>query len=302
MAYKVSAHNGSKVSQSHNLRIKKVIEKEKHIKEDGEHYTLYHRDLKEAYKIIFGEALEEYNERVKKKNPDRVKNIDEYLNGIFAKKDKSKNSIKPCYEIILQIGNKGNQPNEDICKFILEDFYYQFRAVFSKLEVIGCYIHNDEEGGVHMHIDYIPVADCSRGMKKQPLINSALEQMGYKSENINDTAQMQFQEDCRIMLRNLCIDYDLDVDRSKTEYKKHMETDIYKMNSKIEEVAKMYNELVINYNNVVKDLRQSLRKLEEYEAFFKKYDDVMLPLLEEEAKKELSRIRSKEVDAVHLSI
>ncbi len=300
MAYTISAHNGSQVRQAHNLRIKKVIEKEDHIKEDGEHYTLKHRDLKEAYKSIFDEALKEYNERVKKKNPDRVKTMDEYLNGIFAKMNKSKNSIKPCYEIILQIGNLENHPNDEVNQAILEDFYFTFEKTFSKLEVIGAYIHNDEDGAMHMHIDYIPIADCERGMKKQPLINRALEQMGYKSENINDTAQMQFQEDCRIIMRNLCLEYGIEVDESKKEYREHMETDIFKLNSKFEELAHMYNELVKNYNNVVYDLRKSLEKLEAYEEFFKKYDNVMLPILETEAKKELIKIRNKEVDEVQI--
>lgn len=298
MGYTISAHNGSQVSQAHNLRIKEVVEKEAHIKADGEHYTLFHRDLKEAYYSIFGEALDEYNDRVKKKNPDRVRSMKQYLNEIFAKMNKSKNAIKPCYEIIMQIGNLENHPNDELSQAILEDFFLQFKQVFSKLEVIGAYIHNDEDGSMHMHIDYIPVADSTRGMKKQPLINSALEQMGYKSESINNTAQMQFQEDCRILLRNLCIDYDLEVEESKAEHREHMETDMFKLNSQFQELAQMYNELVKNYKEVVSDLKQSVAKLEKYEAFFNKYDNVMLPLLEEEALKDLRRIRNKEVDEV----
>lgn len=300
MGYTISAHNGSRVRQAHNLRIKEVIEKEEHVDADGVHFTLFHRDLTEAYYSIFDEALDEYNDRVKKKNPDRVRSMKQYLNEIFAKMNKTKNAIKPCYEIILQVGNLENHPSDEISQMILEDFYLQFKSVFPKLEVIGAYIHNDEKGGMHMHLDYIPVADSTRGMKKQPLINSALEQMGYKSESINDTAQMQFQEDCRILLRNLCINYDLEVEESKADHRKHMETDMFKLNSQFQELAQMYNELVRNYKDVMNELKQSVAKLEEYEAYFNKYENVMLPLLEEEARKDLKRIRNRQLDEVQI--
>lgn len=300
MAYTISAHNGSQVRQAHNLRKKEVVEKEEHIDKDGEHITLFHRDLTEAYQSIFGEALDEYNARVKKKNPDRVRTMKQYLNEIFAKMNKTKNAIKPCYEMILQVGNLENHPNDEISQMILEDFYLQFKEVFPKLELIGAYIHNDEKGGMHMHIDYIPVADCERGMKKQPLINRALEQMGYKSERITDTAQMQFQEDCRVLLRNLCIDYDLEVEESKSSHRKHIETEIFKLNSQFEEISKMYNELSKNYNDLKKDFAKTMEKLEKYEAFFNKYDGVILPLLEEEARKDLVELRNKKLDEVQI--
>lgn len=55
--------------------------------------------------------------------------------------------------------------------------------------VVGAYIHNDE-ATPHMHIDYVPVATYSKGLKKRVSNDKALNQMGYKTWNDWKDSQM----------------------------------------------------------------------------------------------------------------
>ena len=55
--------------------------------------------------------------------------------------------------------------------------------------VVGAYIHNDE-ATPHMHIDYVPVATYSKGLKTRVSNDKALNQMGYKTWNDWKDSQM----------------------------------------------------------------------------------------------------------------
>ena len=59
--------------------------------------------------------------------------------------------------------------------------------------VVGAYIHNDE-ATPHMHIDYVPVATYSKGLKKRVSNDKALNQMGYKTWNDWKDSQMSCLE------------------------------------------------------------------------------------------------------------
>ena len=239
MAYTLSLHNGSAVCQKHNNRDKKTIENEKHIDPNGEHITLRHIEIRKAYHQFFGNSLDDYNKKIAKKHPERTKTMQQYINEIFAKKDTVKQATKPCYEMILQIGDKDTHPSDEICKAIFEEYLNEFESKNKTLKVIGAYIHNDEKGGIHMHLDYIPYAECKRGMALQPSLSKALEQLGYKSINHKDTTQIQFQKAEREKLTQICNSYGLEIEESKGG-KKHMETEIFKL---VEEKDKLIDEL-----------------------------------------------------------
>ena len=52
----VSVHNGTKVSRAHNMRNRKVTDKEPHIDKNG-WYAIWHDEpLRDAYKRLFGKA------------------------------------------------------------------------------------------------------------------------------------------------------------------------------------------------------------------------------------------------------
>ena len=84
------------------------------------------------------------------------------------------------------------------------------------LYLIGAYLHADEPNGtVHLHCDYIPVAECSRGMTLQNSYDRALQQQGFKSENVHQTAQIAWQDSEREALCAICRELNIDVQRNQ---------------------------------------------------------------------------------------
>ena len=74
----ISVHNGTKVSRAHNVRNRKVTDKEPHIDKNG-WYAIWHDEpLRDAYKRLFGKAQEEFN--LKQTRNDR--RIVDYLSNV----------------------------------------------------------------------------------------------------------------------------------------------------------------------------------------------------------------------------
>ena len=85
MSVTISTHNGSAVAREHNIRNPKVVSKEPHIQPDGK-FEIWHDEKPQvAYQRIFGQALEEYNN--KQKRTDRK--IQDYYRHICNDKKKT---------------------------------------------------------------------------------------------------------------------------------------------------------------------------------------------------------------------
>ena len=195
MGVTISTHNGSAVSQDHNLRNKKVVDKQKHIDPNGQFEIWRHERTKEAYDRLFGEAVAEYNNR--QNRADRK--IDNYYKSV--KTDTKKH---PVYEMIVAIGSKKAQIEPNLSKDILLDFTRSWKARNPNLELIGAYYHADEEGVPHVHLDYIPVG---HGYKNGPSVQNglvkALGEMGFEKKG-KATAQIQWQARENSYLEELC--------------------------------------------------------------------------------------------------
>ena len=144
---------------------------------------LIDKDIRQVYKEVFGEALAEYNaNQVAKKHPERQKK-DYYSSVCHDKK------TEPFREAVVQIGNKDKQLPRWESNEILQKFLKKFQENNPQLVVVGAYIHNDE-ATPHMHIDYVPVATYSKGLKTRVSNDKALNQMGYKTWNDWKDSQM----------------------------------------------------------------------------------------------------------------
>ena len=144
---------------------------------------LIDKDIRQVYKEVFGEALAEYNaNQVAKKHPERQKK--DYYSSICHDK-----KTEPFREAVVQIGNKDKQIPRWESNEILQKFLKRFQENNPQLVVVGAYIHNDE-ATPHMHIDYVPVATYSKGLKKRVSNDKALNQMGYKTWNDWKDSQM----------------------------------------------------------------------------------------------------------------
>lgn len=222
----ISFHNGSDWSRGHNIRDERYTSNQEHINSSLSANNIIVRDVsvRQAYEEIFGKAVQEYNDRQTRKD----RKIDCYYDKI--KHDKRKH---PVYECIVQIGDRNDTGNNaELEKQALIKYAKMWAERNPNLHLIGAYIHCDEpDGTVHLHCDYIPVAECSRGMSVQNSLDKALRQQGLKSININQTAQMAWQTQERNALMSICHELNIDVqlNQERTKGRQHLSTAEYKV-------------------------------------------------------------------------
>ena len=233
----ISTHNGSQVARQHNLRNPKVIAKEDHIDPNGHFEVWLDEDPKVAYERLFGEAVRAYN--AKQKREDRQ--ITDYYRQICEDSKK-----KPVYELIIGIYGK-KADGTPICskndgRRILRAFTEDWERRNPHLKLCGLYYHCDESVGIngsqvgHVHIDYIPVGDgFSRGLATQSSLSRALEQQGFVSQGISNTAQIQWEARENQFLATLCASAGFEVIRGKGG-KEHLDTATYKKVKEIQEL------------------------------------------------------------------
>lgn len=221
----ISFHNGSEWSRGHNIRDERYTSKQEHINFSlsANNVTICDVPIRQAYDEIFGQAVEEYNDRQSRKD----RKIDCYYDKI--KHDKRKH---PVYECIVQIGDCNDTGNNaELEKQALIRYAETWTKRNPNLHLVGAYIHCDEpDGTVHLHCDYIPVAKCTRGMSVQNSLDKALKQQGLQSFNINQTAQMAWQTQERSALMSICQELNIDVqlNQERTKGRKHLSTAEYK--------------------------------------------------------------------------
>ena len=225
MGVTISTHNGSAVAREHNIRNLKVVSKEAHIKLNGKFEIWYDEKPRDAYNRLFGQALEEYNN--KQKRSDRK--IRDYYNHICN--DKMKH---PVYEMIIAVGNRDKTVDEETGYSVLRAFYDGWKQRNPNLELIGAYYHADEDGVPHIHIDYVPVATgYVNGMTTQSALVKALGQQGFHKEG-KATAQIKWEKRENTELEKLCNSFGIDVEHPLIEGRKHIETERYKFQAQVQ--------------------------------------------------------------------
>lgn len=181
------AKASNKTSIEHNNRsmTKSELNKLTHIDQGRLHKNEYLVDIsiEEMYEKEFGEALENYNNKQKRKD----RKIENYYEHIL----KSKRHM-PQQEIIFQVGDIGDfahEENRQMAKDILREYFERFQIENPNLKIYNAVIH-DDEASPHLHINFVPVADdYKRGLEKQVSFDKALIQ---QDKNLN--VQQPFTE------------------------------------------------------------------------------------------------------------
>ena len=290
----ISTHNGSQVARQHNLRNPKVIVKEDHIDPNGHFEVWLDEDPKEAYERLFGEAVRAYN--AKQKREDR--HITDYYKQICEDSKK-----KPVYELIIGIYGK-KADGTPICskndgKRILRAFTEDWERRNPHLKLCGLYYHCDESVGIngsqvgHVHIDYIPVGDgFSRGMEIQSSLSRALEQQGFQSQGINNTAQMQWEARENQFLASLCSHAGFEVVRGKGG-KEHLDTATYKKVKELQELQEQQAELAQSIAKTEQEYKELQDSYETLKAQKSLSQTVMEAYADEDLKIEVQRTPAK---------
>ena len=291
----IATHNGSQVAQGHNRRDRNITDHEAHIDANGHFEIWKDEDVKEAYNTLFGASVRAFNERERHK-ARRIPDDDYYT--FLAQKvadEKAKHTTKsktkkPVYEMIVGVYDKNI--SDDTKKAILREFYEGWEQKNPNLYLLGAYYHADEPGAdIHLHIDYIPFADCDKGMSIQNSLSKALEQQGFRTEKGKGTAQMQWQASENQRLEELCNQYGIEVEHPQAgkkvahrhtkqyKYDKHLEQQIAHKENKDRELDAIISAETQQLNTLKKDIGKKEKYLKEqdvwvdaYEEFFDKYD------------------------------
>lgn len=144
-------------------------------------------DIKKAYKELFGDALEQYNDKIRhSSHPERV--IDDYYKHILKQSQKpststKKNQVKPFYEFVATIGNmydKSDPLEYPKIKAALDEYNRSFAIRNPNFYVFQQITHCDEKGMDHTHTDVIPIAKGGKnGLSLKVSLSGALREMGY---------------------------------------------------------------------------------------------------------------------------
>lgn len=139
--------------------------------------VIKHSTIQEAYQEVFGEAVEAYNARQKRKD----RKIDDYYLHVYHSK-----TLDLQREMIIGLGNKqdwdelGYEKKKEagqLIKEVIEDFIKDKK---DHIHVYNAVIHLDEAGAPHAHINFIPLAHgYKNGLETQPSWTKSLAQMGY---------------------------------------------------------------------------------------------------------------------------
>lgn len=259
----ITFHAGTQYSRGHNIRDERYTDEQKHIDKSLSinNEVICDEPVREAYQRIFGAAVQEYNE--KQRRADR--RIDDY----YVKVRDSK-VLHPVYEVIVQIGDKddtGNSATEE--KAVLREFAQTWDERNPHLRMIGAYIHADEPNGtVHMHLDYIPVADRTgkRGMRLQNSYVAALGQQGFVATKASETAQMMWEDAQRECLEEMCRQHGISAQANQGLTHTHLSVKEYQR-AKDRQSEQIKGELSEEYAHEIernKELKQQNEKLVRY--------------------------------------
>lgn len=246
MGYKAMCHCRPIIQRLHNKRDPKIVSSEKHIDLSRLHETILDcGTLENCYKQIFDEAVKRYNAKQKRKD----RRIENYLETILNDKRQGKHknikadgSRKPAYEMIIQLGNRDNRPDDEKASRVLKDFCNFLIKKYPNIVPIGIYLHNDEFSideethlkvfsPVHIHFDYVYVAHLGKslktGMDLQCSMSGALAEMGFITAKGKGTAQQQFEESVRHDLQDFAEERGIKIDRTPGEKHSHKEKPVF---------------------------------------------------------------------------
>ena len=202
-------------SSEHNLDIDGYRKSLKNVDYSRTHLNeiFIAKGLRDLYDECFGDAVKAYN--------DTQKRSDRKIKDYYDKISKSKQE-KLAYEIVIQLGDRDNNPAKDMDErqreamtLIYKDYLDRFQERWGHvLRVFEAAVHYDE-ATPHMHIAYVPVAH-NTGKKGLSIKNSqrqAMQELGYYVGSVGE--RTDFYHDAQDMLTEVMLDHGLTRDASR---------------------------------------------------------------------------------------
>ncbi len=206
---KASMHLGKKYSIKHNTRDYKGWNKDGHIDPTRTpmNVTLVNEDLRKWFYDIFADAILQYNDKNREKHSDRMTTLQDYF-------EEQKGKVQ---EAILQLGDHeiyvklveqlGQERADAFFKNALIQTFEKWQKENPSLRIFHASIHMDEveNGTPHLHIDFLPVAESTRGLTTKVSLDGALKHLGFnrdKKEKYDNTPYKQWLRDRREKLES----------------------------------------------------------------------------------------------------
>ncbi|MBX0352695.1 plasmid recombination protein [Bacillus toyonensis] len=195
------------------------------------------KDIRSVYKDVFQEAVDKYNE--KQKRNDRK--IQDYYDKIH-KNEKTHEQR----ELIVAVGEGKDDPKyREAKKEALKQYAEAFQERNPNLSVYNMVLH-DDEANPHLHINYVPNFESSRGLTRRVGMDRALQQQGVQGKGIELIANWRQLETAYI--ESLAKEQIPNFERANVGSHKYMKVRQYKE----------YAEAVSNIENQFIEIRKRL--------------------------------------------
>lgn len=213
----------------------------RHINQDlsGDNIYIKQENLKQVYDKLFGEALQDYNAKQRRKD----RKIDDFYHHV-----KQSKTLDLQREFIVGLGSKADwdeMTREDklLAGEKLAEYVKEFSDRHPHLYVYNAAVHLDEAGAPHAHFNIVPVAKgYKNGLKVKPSFKKALANEGYK-------------------------------DNGRTLLKNFKDGEVKELEQKLLELGHQRKEIG---TNSIKDLHEYKKLMREFQQAEKELDDKYL--------------------------
>jgi len=196
------------------------------------------KDIRSVYKDVFQEAVDKYNEK-QKRNDRKIK---DYYDKI--KKDTKTHEQR---ELVVAVGEGKDDPKyREAKKEALKRYAEAFQGRNPNLTVYNMVLH-DDEANPHLHINYVPNFESSRGLTRRVGMDRALQQQGVQGKGTELIANWRQLETAYI--ESLAKEQIPNFERANVGSHKYMKVRQYKE----------YAEAVSNIENQITEISKRLQ-------------------------------------------
>ncbi|MGE7432189.1 plasmid recombination protein [Bacillus thuringiensis] len=173
MLFSISFNQSHQSSLSHNNRENIHGNPGIDLSRLEENIYFVQKDIRSVYKDVFQEAVNKYNEK-QKRNDRKIK---DYYDKI--KKDTKTHEQR---ELVVAVGEGKDDPKyREAKKEALKRYAEAFQGRNPNLTVYNMVLH-DDEANPHLHINYVPNFESSRGLTRRVGMDRALQQQGVQGK------------------------------------------------------------------------------------------------------------------------
>lgn len=218
---------------------------------------------REFYKAHFSNGLNAQNRRyMAQRHPERCRTID----------DLRKSPLTCPEEVILQIGNMQDGVPVHILKNIFLEYLQWEKTTFPRIKTLDIALHQDEQGGAHIHQRRVWVAHDKEGNEKVSQ-SKDLTEMGIerpdltKAESRYNNKKQSFTRICRNKFIEICVNHGLEIETEPREHSHSGKTlEEYKAQQEKEKAQTFFSiskNLSSQIDEMAKEKKQLDRKCDE---------------------------------------